>query len=153
MSLERDIGQKEFRSGSQKALINIIYTNHFLIDKMNEVFKSLQITRQQYNVLRILRGAYPTPVTVNLVKERMLDKMSDASRIVERLRIKGLLDRCQSKADRRAAEIQISKKGLDLLTVSDPLFQEFESFFDNLSTPEIDQLNQILDKLRNSKSS
>ena len=151
MSLETEIGQKEFRSGSQKALINIIYTNHFLIGKMNKVFKTLQITRQQYNVLRILRGAYPEPVTVNLVKERMLDKMSDASRIVERLRIKGLLDRCQSQSDRRAVEIQISKKGLDLLTRSDPMFRGFDYYFDNLSDSEVDQLNQLLDKLRSSK--
>ncbi len=150
MSLEREIGQKEFRSGKRKALINIIYTHNFLVGKMNEVFKSLQITRQQYNVLRILRGAYPAPMTVNLVKERMLDKMSDASRIVERLRIKGLLDRCQSLADRRAVEIQISKKGLELLAKSDPVFQNFDRFFDNLSEAEVDRLNQFLDKLRGS---
>ena len=153
MSLEKDISQKEFRSGKQKALINIIYTHHFLIGKMNEVFKSLRITRQQYNVLRILRGAHPEPVTVNLIKERMLDKMSDASRIVERLRVKGLLDRCQSKTDRRAVEILISQKGLDLLGKYDPGFKAFDHFFDDLSQPEIDHLNQILDKLRNSKSS
>ena len=77
--------------------------------------------------------------------------MSDASRIVERLRIKGLLDRCQSQSDRRAVEIQISKKGLDLLTRSDPMFRGFDYYFDNLSDSEVDQLNQLLDKLRSSK--
>ena len=86
MSLENDIQQREFRNESQKAILNILFTSYFIQDKMNELFKEYDITRQQYNVLRILRGQHPGHASVNLIRERMLDKMSDASRIVERLR-------------------------------------------------------------------
>ena len=86
MKLEKAIRQKGFQNEYQKAIINIIYTHNYLIGKMNPVFKQYGITRQQYNVLRILRGQHPDPATINLIKERMLDKMSDASRIAERLK-------------------------------------------------------------------
>src|SRR5688500_7319778 len=108
MSLEHDIQQKEFRNEYQKAILNILYTQNYLVGRMTEVFRQFDITRQQYNVLRILRGQYPEPATVNLIKERMLEKMSDTSRIVERLRIKGLLERADGKTDKRSVEITIT---------------------------------------------
>src|SRR5687767_13937598 len=107
MSLANDIQQRTFRTEYQKAIINILYTENYMVGKMTEVFKAFDITRQQYNVLRILRGQYPDPASINLIKDRMLDKMSDSSRIVERLRTKGLVHRAGGKNDKRSAEITI----------------------------------------------
>jgi DNA-binding MarR family transcriptional regulator len=148
MKLEEEIGQKRFRSGKQRALINIIYTNNFLINRMNSVFKEFDITRQQFNVLRILRGEYPEPVSINTIKERMLDKMSDASRIVERLRVKGLLERVTCADDRRAVDVKITDKGLTLLENSDPSIEQFDNLLNGLSDQETEDLNKLLDKIR-----
>ena len=101
MSLEDEIVQSNFESVYHKAFVNIIYTNNYLNNQLNSFFKSHKITRQQFNVLRILRGQFPRPANINLIKERMLDKMSDASRIVERLRVKGLITRIKCEEDRR----------------------------------------------------
>lgn len=148
MSLESDLKQKKFKSSYQKAFLNIMYTNYYLINNVNSFFKDHDITRQQYNVLRILRGQHPKPITINQIRERMMDKMSDASRIVERLRVKGLVTRNQSAGDKRVVEVNISQKGLDLLTETDPKTSEFDSLLNNLSKKEIDQLNHLLDKIR-----
>lgn len=148
MSLEKDIKQSQFKNEYQKALLNILYTNNHLINQMNVVFKKNNITRQQYNVLRILRGQHPKPVSINLIKERMLDKMSDASRIVERLRIKGLISRNVSDHDRRSVEITISAPGLDFLNKTDTEISDLEKLLDNLKEDEAQQLNTLLDKLR-----
>ncbi|MEM7107111.1 MAG: MarR family transcriptional regulator [Bacteroidota bacterium] len=148
MSLEEEIKQKEFDSEHQKALINLIYTSNHITGHMNEFFKVYDITRQQYNVLRILRGQHPKPASVNLIKERMLDKMSDASRIVKRLLDKKLIERNISYDDRRSVEITISEKGLNLLENTDEHVQEFAHVFSNLSVDEAQQLNLLLDKLR-----
>src|ERR1700755_2598979 len=102
MSLEEDIQQKAFRNEYQKAILNIMYTHNYLVGRMTDVFKKFDITRQQYNVLRILRGQYPDPASINLIKDRMLEKMSDTSRIVERLRLKGLVQREDGKSDKRS---------------------------------------------------
>ncbi len=148
MGIEEDIKQEQFETERQKALINILYTHNFLINKMSIVFKSHGITRQQYNVLRILRGQYPNPASINLIKERMLDKMSDASRIVERLRRKELVTRTQSDIDKRAVKICISEQGLDLLNKSDAKAQSFNELMENLSEEEVSTLNELLDKIR-----
>lgn len=147
MKLEKAIRQKGFQNEYQKAIINIIYTHNYLIGKMNPVFKQYGITRQQYNVLRILRGQHPYPATINLIKERMLDKMSDASRIVERLKKKKLIEKSRSLIDKRAADIIISKKGLALLKTMDPESKKFNKLI-TLSDGEVANLNKILDNLR-----
>ncbi|UII31756.1 MarR family transcriptional regulator [Fulvivirga ulvae] len=148
MGLAEDIQQKEFKSEHQKTLINIIYTYNHLIYEMNVVFREMDITRQQYNVLRILRGQYPNPASISLIKERMLDKMSDASRIVQRLLKKGLITREISEDDRRSVEVIISQKGLSLLSETDEKVQGFDHLIDNLDLEEARQLNELLDKLR-----
>ncbi|MEO1053506.1 MAG: MarR family transcriptional regulator [Bacteroidota bacterium] len=150
MTIESDIQQSQFDNEYQKALINLIYTHNYVVDRMSTVFKAYDITRQQYNVLRILRGQHPQPVTINLIRDRMLEKMSDASRIVERLRIKGLIDRNKSATDKRTVEINISKKGLQLLANADEHVKSFELIFGNLSEGEAVQLNSLLDKVRKS---
>ncbi len=147
MKLEKAIRQKEFQNEYQKAIINIIYTNNYLIGKMNLVFKQYTITRQQFNVLRILRGQQPDPATMNLIKERMLDKMSDASRIVERLKKKKLIKKTRNSIDKRVASIIISKKGLELLKTMDTESEKFNKLI-ALSKGEVLNLNKLLDKLR-----
>jgi DNA-binding MarR family transcriptional regulator len=149
MSLEADIQQKTFRNEYQKAILNILYTQNHLVTRMTEVFKKFDITRQQYNVLRILRGQFPDPATINLIKERMLEKMSDTSRIVERLRLKGLLQREGGKSDKRAAEIIITASGLDLLRKMQPEVDELDGVLTGLTLEEAKELNNLLDKVRN----
>jgi DNA-binding MarR family transcriptional regulator len=150
MSLSKDIQQREFRSEYQKAILNILYTHNFLITEMSEVFKPFDITRQQYNVLRILRGQYPNPASVNLIKDRMLDKMSDTSRIVERLRLKGLITRSEAQKDKRLAEIKISEAGIELLDKMERPVITFEQTMHTLSEEEAKHLNCLLDKIRGS---
>jgi DNA-binding MarR family transcriptional regulator len=149
MSLENDIQQKSFRSEFQKAILNILYTQNYLVSKMNDVFKPFDITRQQYNVLRILRGQYPNPASINVIKERMLEKMSDTSRIVERLRIKGLVAREDGKSDKRSAEVSITVAGLDLLKKMQAHVDEIELEISGLTEEEAKDLNLLLDKIRN----
>ena len=147
MSLETDIQQK-FRNESQKAILNILYTSYFIQDKMNMLFKQYDITRQQYNVLRILRGQHPGHASVNLIRDRMLDKMSDASRIVERLRLKELVVRKSAEKDKRAVEVTITDSGLKLLAEMQDAVDKFESLLNTLSDDETRQLNILLDKIR-----
>ena len=147
MSLENELKQK-FRNEPQKAILNILYTSYFIQDRMNTLFKQYDITRQQYNVLRILRGQHPGHASVNLIRDRMLDKMSDASRIVERLRLKGMVVRKNAEKDKRAVEVTITESGLQLLQQMERPIEDFDSLLHNLSMEETRQLNTLLDKIR-----
>lgn len=128
--------------------INLIYTVNWLNAKYASFFKNEDITVQQYNVLRILRGQHPNYCNLKLVKERMLDRMSDASRIVDKLLSKGLIERHSCPNDRRQVNILISQKGLELLKSLDFIDEETRDIFKNLSTEEVQQLNVLLDALR-----
>lgn len=148
MKLELEIQQKEFKSEQAKGLVNLLYTTSWLQERSRTFFEKFDLTPQQYNVLRILRGQFPEAATVNLIKERMIDKMSDASRIVERLRLKNLLDRTTAAYDRRAVDIVINQSGLKLLSEIDQHIHEFENCFESLNLEEVMTLNILLDKLR-----
>lgn len=148
MKLEEEIKQSKFRNEYHKLAVNIIYTYGWLSNFQSQLFTSYHITSNQYNILRILRGQYPNPATINLLKERMLDKMSDASRLVERLRVKGLVKRDLSSHDRRRVDVIISKKGLKLLLEIDKLNEKSDAIFGNLSSKEAKIINDLLDKLR-----
>jgi len=148
MKLEEEIVQKKFRSENHKLGVNLVYTYNWLDAFSQNHFKKYGITGQQFNVLRILRGQHPNPATIKLLKERMLDKMSDASRIVEKLRVKGLVDRHICPNDRRNCDVLINDKGLALLAEIDKDDKKLDDFFSNLSNEEIRQLNELLDKLR-----
>lgn len=147
MELEKEIAQKVFKSEQQKAMINLIFTYHWANNLMRQDFINYDITPQQFNILRILRGQFPNPSTINLLKERMLDKMCDASRMVDRLKQKDLIERCISKKDRRSVDIVISQKGLDLLSKIDKELDE-NKHMERLSIEEAKILNSLLDKLR-----
>jgi DNA-binding MarR family transcriptional regulator len=151
MSLEKELQQREFRNEFQKVLINIIHTNNYLVNKMNDVLKPYDITRQQYNVLRILRGRHPGHSTVLEIRERMLDKMSDASRIVERLRLKGLANREFGSKDKRSVEVTITQAGLNLLEQMEDNINSLEKLFKNLKLEDAVLLNESLDKIRAEK--
>lgn len=153
MSLEHDIHQKTFRSEYHKALLNIIFTHNVLINDSNNFFKSYGVTRQQYNVLRILRGQHPGGATVQLIRERMLDKMSDASRIVERLRAKNMVTRELNTEDKRTVRITISADGIALLESMETCIDDLEKAVRNLTENEARQLNELLDKIRGPVSS
>ena len=148
MGLEQDIKQKKFKDEYSKAIVNLIFTNNWLNEKQNKVFKPYGLTVAQFNVLRILRGQYPNPVTVNLIIERMLDRMSNASRIVDKLEKKGLVIRKQCESDRRAVDVIISDEGLDLLTQLDKDLYNWQDSVKSLTDEECKQLNHLLDKFR-----
>ncbi len=148
MRLEEEIKQKKFKSEHHKVMINLIYTTNWLMSKHSPLMKQYGLTVQQYNILRILRGQYPKPCTVNLLKERMLDKMSDASRLVDRLLEKGLLERNTCENDRRRVDITITQKGLDLLVNIDRDEDSFYNHMQNISFEEAKLLNDLLDRLR-----
>lgn len=148
MRLEEEIKQKKFRDEYQKAVVNLIYTNNWLVSKHSPIMREFGLTVQQYNILRILRGQYPSPATVNLLKERMLDKMSDASRLVDRLLEKGLLMRKSCEIDRRRVDITITQEGLDILSKIDVAEEQMYKLLKNISPEEAAVLNDLLDKLR-----
>ncbi len=148
MRLEDEIQQKKFKSIQQKLMLNLIYTTNWLTSKQDSLFKDSDITVQQYNVLRILRGQYPNPCSIKLIKERMLDRMSDTSRIVDKLYTKKLLERNECPDDRRSVNVVISDKGLELLKSLDYIDDLSKQSLKSLTTAEINTLNELLDKLR-----
>lgn len=148
MSFDKHLLLMEARTDHQRALANIFYTYYYLINLMNDGFKKHDITRQQYNVLKILKDEQPKAVSVNLIKARMLDKMSDVSRIVERLRLKGLVTRQSAVKDKRAVDVSITPTGLEFLTVVTPEIERLSELLGNLTPEETVALNQMLDKIR-----
>lgn len=126
MRLEDEIHQRKFSSEMHKLAVNILYTHGWLVSLLSEALKPHDLTLAQFNILRILRGQYPNPATISLLKERMLDKMSDASRLVERLRVKGLVERAVSDRDRRKANVRITPQGLRVLEEIAPIFAELD---------------------------
>jgi DNA-binding MarR family transcriptional regulator len=151
MSLEEEIHQKVFRSEYQKSTINLIYTYNWLNEKVSKLFEPFDITQQQFNILRILRGA-GQPLSTLQIRQRMLDKMSDTSRIVDRLIKKGLVKKSICHEDRRLVDILLTDKGKKLLQTMDGLNDEMESIFKYLSEEEARQLNVLLDKIRSGEN-
>ncbi len=149
MRLEDEIKQiKPFKNDYSKAIVNLIYTYNWVESSSKSFFKEFDITSQQFNILRILQGQYPLPATINLLRDRMLDKMCDASRLVERLRLKGLLERNKASSDKRAVDIIITKKGIALLAEIELKMPVFEAKFKSLNEDEVKVLNNLLDKFR-----
>ena len=148
MGIEKDIKQAKFRNEYQKASINLVYTFGWLNNKTKEFLDAEDITPQQFNILRILRGSYPQPLSTLQIRERMLDKMSDTSRIVDRLIAKGLVKKDACKKDQRLVDVSISDKGKKLLERLDAREEEMDNIMSNLSKKEATLLSDLLDKLR-----
>lgn len=152
MGIEQDIHQLKFRNEYQKAAINLIYTSGWLSERTRELFAPEDITPQQFNILRILRGSHPHPLSTLQIRERMLDKMSDTSRIVDRLIAKGLVKKGTCKKDRRLVDITISDKGRKLLEKFDTREDELDGILSNLNKKEAIILSDLLDKIRSCSS-
>jgi DNA-binding MarR family transcriptional regulator len=148
MRIEDEIKQPAFKSEHQKAHINLIYTSGWVQQAQAGLFKPYGVTLPQYNVLRILRGQHPKPATISLLIERMLDKTSNASRIVDKLEAKELVTRKQCPSDRRTVDVLITEKGLALLKQMDALDGGVGTGIKNLTEQEAGQLNALLDKIR-----
>jgi DNA-binding MarR family transcriptional regulator len=150
MSIEKDIQQSKFRNEYQKTVVNIIYTYNWITEKTKQFFEKGDITIQQYNILRILRGA-GKPLSTLQIRQRMLDKMSDTSRIVDRLVKKDLVKKVICKTDRRLVDVTITEQGMDLLEKLDGYNDEMDALLNNITEEEAKMLNQLLDKIRNSE--
>lgn len=147
MKIEEEIKQNRFRNSQQKAVINLLYTTNWLLGKQKDIFQPYNITGQQYNILRILKGQYPNSISATEIKSRMLDKNSDVSRLLDRLLAKKIISKQISNSDKRAADIYLTEHGLQLLDAID----EKQSLFDNillLSEQEALALSDLLDKCR-----
>ena len=148
MRIEDEIKQPTFRDSFHKAQVNLLFTASWLQLRQAVAFKPYGLTLPQFNILRILRGQHPLPATVALLIDRMLDKTSNASRIVDRLEEKQLVTRTVCPANRRAVDIRITAAGLALLTEIDEAGATSHSGVAHLSPAEQRQLNALLDKIR-----
>lgn len=148
MGIEKDIQQRKFRNEYQKATVNIIFSANWLQEKIKLFLEQEDITVQQYNILRILRGSNK-PLSTLQIRERMLDKMSDTSRIAERLVKKDLIKKETSSTDKRLVDIVITEKGLQALERLDERNNEIDSIVASLTEEEAMALNSLLDKMRN----
>jgi MarR family transcriptional regulator, 2-MHQ and catechol-resistance regulon repressor len=148
MGIDHDILQAKFRNEHQKAVVNLLFTYNWVTERSREVFATEDITPQQFNILRILRGSHPQPLSTLQIRERMLDKMSDTSRIVDRLIAKGLVKKAVCKDDRRLVDVMITDKGKRLLERLDIRQDELDNIIGNLSKKEATMLSELLDKVR-----
>jgi DNA-binding MarR family transcriptional regulator len=147
MGIEKDIQQTNFRNEYQKLGINLMYTASWLNERIGRFLMQEDITQQQYNILRILRGS-EVPLSTLQIRERMLDKMSDTSRIVDRLIVKELVQKSACKADKRLVDITLTQKGLELVTRLDQFNDQIDSILQGVSKEDAATVNEILDKLR-----
>ena len=146
--LEDEVFQQDFRNEYHKGVVNLVYTSGFINMALQQLFSRYELTMQQFNILRILRGIHPESCSNSYIKERMLDKNSDVTRIISRLVTRGLVARQSSKADRRKVEIRIQPSGLDLLARMDKNAFEEEQILKNLSEEDVAELNRLLDRIR-----
>jgi len=151
MSIEEEL-KGHFRNDYHKGLINLTYTAKQLSYEFYQSLKSYGIAEQQYNVLRILRGfRSEAPLSIGFIKERMLDKDSDVSRIIDRLFEKGFLNRTENPNDRRQKSVEITETGLALLDQMFGCEQKSDTLLNNLTPEEINEFNRLLDKIRERK--
>lgn len=147
MSLENDINQTKFRTEHQKVIINILYTYNWMNEKLKVFFEKEDITQQQFNILRILRGA-GKPISTLQIRQRMLDKMSDTSRIVDRLVVKALAKKITCPADKRMVDVTITTKGKKLLEKLDAFELKMDEVAGTLTEDDAKTMNNLLDKMR-----
>ncbi len=147
MGLENDINQPKFRNEYQKAIINLMYTSNWMEERMKCFFEREHITPQQFNILRILRGA-GKPISTLQIRQSMLDKMSDTSRIVDRLLAKEYVKKNTCENDKRLVDVSITLKGKKLLEKMDKCETEMDQIVASISEAEAKILNKLLDKMR-----
>lgn len=150
MSINKDIQQDRFKSEHEKAMVNLIFTYNWTTEQIKQFLEQGQLTLQQFNILRILRGS-GIPISTLQIRDRMLDKMSDTSRIVDRLILKGFAKKLVCKKDKRLVDITISAKGLKVLRQIDKQEDKMHDILKALSENEAQALNKLLDKIRQSE--
>lgn len=148
MGISEEIKQPKFKDTYQKATVNLFYTSNWLAEKVRLFLAEEDLTHQQFNVLRILRGSHPNPLSTLQIRERMLDKMSDTSRIVDRLVKKELAIKKTCQKDKRLVDVLISKAGLAVLKRLDEREDGMFEQVRNLTEDEAETLSQLLDKIR-----
>lgn len=149
MKLEKEIHMTRFESSEQRTWLNLLITANRTVAAMGYIFKKFGISEQQYNVLRILRGLYPDSGNLFEIRERMIDKSSNATRLVEKLRQKGLVDQKICEKNRRKVDIKITDKGMNLLSEMNPeMSNSISRLFVHLNDAEIQELDRLLEKFR-----
>ena len=148
MKIEEELKQDKFTSAIHKAIVNIMFTDGWLSNHLRDVFKNHNLTPQQYNVLRILRGKYPEALNPSDIKSVMLDKNPDLTRLCDRLLTRKLIDRCIDGDNRRKMNIRITEDGLNMLNLIDPIMVEFNEKVTSITQDEAEILSNLLDKLR-----
>ena len=152
MNIENEIRQQVFKNPYHKLAVNLMFTHSWLMSFVKAMFKKQDITPNQYNILRILRGSRPNPLSTLQIRERMLDKMSDTSRLVDRLLLKDLVSKKINQTDNRLVDVEITEKGLKVLEKLDDIEERVASLFENLSEKEALRLSDMLDKLHTNKA-
>ena len=147
MGISKEIQQTNFRSENHKAMVNLIFSSNWLLERIKRFVEKEDITHQQYNILRILKGS-GKPLSTLQIRERMIDKMSDTSRIVERLLKKDLTHKVMCLHDKRLVDVTITNKGLSLLDRLETNIAEMDSLLAGLKAEEAQALNELLDKMR-----
>jgi DNA-binding MarR family transcriptional regulator len=148
MGIDSAIKQSKFKSGTQKAMVNIFYTNNWLRDIQQPVFKKYEILPQHYNILRIVNGKNPKPVSPGEIKDVILDKGRDLTRLVDKLVSLEYLERQLCSSNRRKMEITITKSGIKIMNdIENELMSLMKSCI-KLNDEEAIQLSNLLDKLR-----
>lgn len=152
MTIEEVIKSNVTLTDAKKIILNVMYTQNVIGDKFNEVLKPHELSGEQYNVLRILRGQKGTPANMCVIQERMIAKNSNTTRLIDKLLLKDLVTRDVCPENRRKIEVQITQKGLDLLKkLDEKVVQHEELFANNLTKEELITLNNLLEKYRQLK--
>jgi MarR family 2-MHQ and catechol resistance regulon transcriptional repressor len=147
MEIGSELKQGKFRNNYHRLTVNLLFTYGWLSKQLDDFFKPYGITQQQFNILRILRGNV-SPLNILQIRDRMVDRMSDITRIVERLIIKGLVSKRENNTDRRKIDVSITGKGIALLGRIDLLEQDIDNIVANISERQAENLSYLLDKIR-----
>jgi DNA-binding MarR family transcriptional regulator len=148
MGLEHDLKQEKFDNEYEKMVVNILFTGSWLANRNASRLRPFGLTPEQYNVLRILRGSHPRPMRLSDIASRMIDKSSNATRLVEKLKSKGLVNREICESNRRQVDISITEPGLAVLTKIDEGLDKWLEDLQTIPKTEVEELNKLLDKLR-----
>ncbi|MCO6163132.1 MarR family winged helix-turn-helix transcriptional regulator [Flavobacterium sp. NRK F7] len=149
MRIEDEIKSTVALSIAKKVILNLAFTKNYVGDKFNEILKPFEISGEQYNVLRILRGQKGKPINMQDIQDRMVTKNSNTTRLIDKLLLKKMVERNVCPENRRKIEILITQTGLDTLAELDPLIENHENgITSNLTNPELEQLNNLLEKIR-----
>lgn len=149
MKIEEIIKSNSLISNEKRTVLNIMFTQNIVADAFNEILRTFDLSVEQFNVLRILRGQKGKPANMCVIQERMIAKTSNTTRLVDKLLLKGLVNRVVCEQNRRKMEITITEKGLQLLNELDPKIEAHELLFaNNLTKQELENLNELLEKYR-----